>query len=381
MKRMPVISMGVGRGICLALWLVAVSATAALPDPVALGVAVELGDIATVRRWLDEGLDPNVEADRIGTGLMIGAWEGNLPMMELFLARGADVQKANRFGEQALQLAAWRGHIEAVRWLLGHGATVNRDGAQWTALHYAVFAGHQEVAQLLIARGANVDARTPNGSTPLMMAAHEGQEELAKALIAAGADPGPANERGETALTWAMRYGNLRIARLVTSAEAFARAAQAAPESFGVGKKSVPAPTEISDLLERLRQAEARGESTEEVRLALAKAIARFKQDSTPISLKTKSKTKTKQRPVLVITAQRKGGGERAEVLDAAGGQAASTVGTPAQRPADYDDRNLAEFTDLLDRLNRAQQEGRPTAELRRMVRAAYERLKQQPRQ
>lgn len=379
MERLPVNSMGVVRGICLALVLVPQFCLAALPDPVALGVAVEVGDIRSARRWLDEGLDPNTEADRIGSGLMIGAWEGNIPMMQLFLDRGADVQKTNRLGEQALQLAAWRGQLEAVRWLLDHGAKVNRDGAQWAALHYAVFAGQQEVARLLMARGADVDARTPNGSTVLMMAAHEGQEELAKALIAAGADPKPANEHGETALTWAMRYGNLRIARLVTSAEAFARAARAAPESFGAAKKSVPAPTEISELLARLRQAEARGENVDDLRAALAAAVTRFKEDSTAISLK--GKKKAKQQPVLVITAQRKGGGERAEVLDGDNGRPSNSAGTPAQRPSDYDERGLAEFTDLLDQLNRAQQDGRPTAELRKSVREAYDRMKQRSRQ
>lgn len=370
--------MGVGRGIFLALWLVAVSTWAAAPDPVTMGVAVEAGDIHAARRWLDEGMDPNMEADRIGSGLMIGAWEGNIAMMELFVARGADVHKINRFGEQALQLAAWRGQMEAVRWLLDHGAQVNRDGDQWAALHYAVFAGRQEVAQLLMARGADVNARSTNGSTVLMMAAREGQEELAKILIAAGADPRPANERGETALTWAMRYGNLRIARLVTSAEAFSRAVKAPPESFGAARKSVAAPTEISALLERLRQAEARGEKTEDLRAQLAEAVRRFKQDSTSIRLK--GRKKSRQRPELVITAQRKGGGERAEVVDAENNRAVASAATPAQGTTNYDERKLAEFTDLMEQLDRAQQAGRPTAELRRRVREAYGRLKQPAR-
>jgi len=122
----------------LIVWLAAVPVWAALPDPVALGVALEMGNVDAARRWLDEGLDPNKEADRIGTGLMIGAWEGNLAMMELFLSRGADIHKVNRHGEQALQLAAWRGRTEAVRWLLDRGATVNRGGKAWSALHYRV---------------------------------------------------------------------------------------------------------------------------------------------------------------------------------------------------------------------------------------------------
>ena len=344
---------------------------AALPDPIALGNTIELGDLGVARRWLDEGLDPNLEADRVGTGLMIGAWEGNIAMMELFLSRGADIHRTNRHGEQALQLAAWRGQIDAVRWLLEHGADVNRVGQQWSALHYAVFAGHKEIAELLMAHGADANGRTPNGSTVLMMAAREGQEELAQALLAAGADPRPANEMGETALTWAMRYGNLRVARLVTSAEAFARAAKAPPESFGTARKSVQAPSEISLLLEKIRQAEARGENTDDLRARLAEAIVRFKAQSTVVNLSGKKK-RAKQQPMLVITAQRRGGGERAEVLDTAKTGAA----TPAARPADYDDRRLDEFTTLLEQLNQARAAGKPTAELQRKVHDAYERLK-----
>lgn len=95
------------------------------------GVAVEAGNTFAVKKWLDQGLAPDYLADRIGSGLMIAAWTGNLELMRLFLERGASVHLANRFDEQALQLAAWRGHADAVRLLLEHGAAVNREGKQW----------------------------------------------------------------------------------------------------------------------------------------------------------------------------------------------------------------------------------------------------------
>ena len=40
----------------------------------------------------------------------------------------------------------------------------------------------------MIERGANVNARSPNGSTPLMMAAREGREEIARTLLESGTD-------------------------------------------------------------------------------------------------------------------------------------------------------------------------------------------------
>jgi len=134
------------------------------------GYAVERGDLRTVKRWLDEGLNPEYQAAHIGTGLMVAAWYGQIDMMALFVERGADLRQTNRHGEQALQLAAWGGHQAAVKWLLDRGAPLDRIGNQWGALHYAVFNGHEKVVNDLLARGANVNARAPNGATPLMMA-------------------------------------------------------------------------------------------------------------------------------------------------------------------------------------------------------------------
>jgi ankyrin repeat protein len=210
--------------LAAALLAAALAARATLPDPVRFGVVVENGDINTVRGWLDEGLSPEFVGDRIGTGLMIAAWEGNVPMMELFLSRGANVNRPNANGEQALMFAAWRGHLEATRWLLERGAQLNRSGLQWTALHYAVFAGHEKVAQLLIERGANVNARSTNGSTPLMMAAREGRQGLADMLLGLGANASLTNDHGDDAFVWAMRNGHPQIAKTLGSPERFAAA-------------------------------------------------------------------------------------------------------------------------------------------------------------
>ena len=138
----------ISRVVLMALCLFAGAASAALPDPVTFGWAVERNDFKQVTAWLDEGLDPEFQGNQFGSGLMIAAWKGNIPMMALFIERGANPRRANRNGEQALQLAAWNGHAEAVKWLLDHGAAINREGNYWGALHYAVFNGHAELARL-----------------------------------------------------------------------------------------------------------------------------------------------------------------------------------------------------------------------------------------
>lgn len=363
------------------LWLsVAMTAQAELPTPVAFGVAMEVGDLSRAQRWLDEGLPPDFRADRIGTGLMIAAWEGNVALMELFLQREADINASNAMGEQALQLAAWKGHKVAVEWLLSHGASINRRGAAWSALHYAVFAGQAEIARTLMARGADVNARAPNGSTVLMMAARQGHEDLAKVLLEAGADPKPVNEWGDSAVTWAMRYNNLRIARMIATPEEFALAVKAPPESFGVARRSVPPPGEIAEILRQIRLAQSQGKPVDDLRKALFDAVAAFKKDAVPLAAAKSKNRKSLPPKALVITADRReAGAERAEVISAAAPAAPAvprTSGTAAKPVnAEAPSDNPAE---LLRRLRLADAAGQPTAELRRQFLDAVAKFKKQ---
>jgi hypothetical protein len=356
----------------LALWTTIPGARAVLPDPVAFGVAMEVGDMDKARQWLDEGLPPNFLADRIGTGLMIAAWEGNIPLMELFVQRGANINFVNRNGEQALQLAAWKGQTEAVKWLLTRGAAINRKGKEWSALHYAVFAGHEDLAKMLLGQGANVNAQAPNGSTVLMMAAREGHEKLAQSLIEAGADTSIRNENGESALTWAMRHNNLKIAKMVASPEAFALAVKAPPQSFGVAIRSVPPPNRISEILRQISRAEATGQPTAELRQALYEAVAEFKREASPTARTTMPRPNVvyprmpKQPQALVITADRQGGGgERAEMVYA---------GTRAGQPSNSN--SSKDPAELLRQLKAAEAAGKPTTELRRAFFEAVQRYR-----
>lgn len=212
-----------------------------LPDAVEFGTRIEDGDLAQAKAWLDRGLAPDFTADRIGTGLMIAAWQGNLPMMALFVARGADVNKTNALGEDAIMHAAWRGRLEAVKWLLERGATLNRGGRQWTALHYAAFSGQEEVAGYLVEMGADLDAKSTNGSSPLMMAVYEGREAVVKQLIRLGADRSIRNDHGEGAMDWAFKHDRLAIARLVGSTEEFANAANRPKTQWAETVRSLPA--------------------------------------------------------------------------------------------------------------------------------------------
>ena len=285
------------------------SAHAQLPDAQRFSVVLEMGDLAQAKKWLDAGLDPNFEGQLIGNGLMIGAWEGNIPLMELFLGRGADIHRANRHGETALMLAAWRKQRAALRWLLERGARPNRPEREWTALHYATFSGHAELVEDLLKAGADVNARSTNGSTVIMMAAREGHAGLARRLLAAGANPAIQNDFNEDAVAWAMRQGNYEIAKSFTSAENFAALARAAAQ-LRAPQRSIPVPDVVEEHLRMARLAATQGRDKDAV-AAYRKAFAALKAQEAPKKVGAGGTAKTAQAQAakppsaLVISAKR----------------------------------------------------------------------------
>lgn len=229
------------------------AADVAPPDPVFFRNQMEVGNLAAAREWLDAGLDPDYQGDAIGSGLMIAAWTGNLPLLDLFLDRGADPARRNALGEDALMQAAWKGHAQAVRRLLARGARPDRPPLQWTALHYAAFSGHGDVVRILLESGADLNARSPNGSTPLMMAVYEGRDDVARWLVEKGADRGVRNDWGDRALEWAFKFNRLGIARAVAPPQEFAAAASRPKADWAEAKRSEPTSEALLEML-RIRE-------------------------------------------------------------------------------------------------------------------------------
>ena len=72
---------------------------------------------------------------------------------------------------------------DAGRWLEA------RDGAGYTALHYASSNGREEIARLLLSRGCNASPTTPSGRTPLHKAASNDHAPVISTLLQHGGDP------------------------------------------------------------------------------------------------------------------------------------------------------------------------------------------------
>ncbi|WP_202634695.1 ankyrin repeat domain-containing protein [Rugosibacter aromaticivorans] len=286
---------------CLLILATALASAAGLPDRVRFSVAIERGDVAQAREWLAAGLPPDFEGSLIGSGLMIGAWEGSIPMMALFLSYGANVNAVNTHGETALLHASWKGHLDAVRWLIAQGAQPNRQGKEWSALHYAAFAGHEAIVRYLLDLGANVNALSPNGSTPLMMAAREGKAGIVTSLLAAGAQGTIVNDNGENAVRWAMRNNNVYIAREIAGSKNFVAIAPAA--TWGQAMRSQPVPDRVDMLLAQARKMAAAGQNDAASKLYRAALVAIRKAEKVEKTIGKKAAPQVATG--LVISAQR----------------------------------------------------------------------------
>ena len=77
-------------------------------------------------------------------------------------------------GRIPLHFAALDGLNEIVELLIAKGADVNaKSDDGWTSLHDAASIGHNEIVELLIAKGADVNAKNNYGNTPLDLASGE----------------------------------------------------------------------------------------------------------------------------------------------------------------------------------------------------------------
>ncbi|HUG23332.1 MAG TPA: ankyrin repeat domain-containing protein [Albitalea sp.] len=157
--------------------------------------AVANDDASTIRALLQRGFDPNARDPQGQTGLYLALRSNASQAADTLLkAPSIDVDALNEAGETALMMASLKGHTEWVRRLLDRGAKVDKAG--WTALHYAATGPEPAVVKLLLERRAVIDARSPNRSTPLMMAAQYGSEASVELLLSQGADPRAKNDLG-----------------------------------------------------------------------------------------------------------------------------------------------------------------------------------------
>ena len=173
--------------------------------------AIELDDADRVATLIAQGFDPNAPNEAGEIGLFIALRGGAVKVARVLASHpSSNIDQANAADETPLMMAALKGNLAAAQQLLSRAATVNRPG--WSPLHYAATGPEPELVRLLLDRGAAVDARSPNGSTPLMMAARYGSETSVEALLLKGASAFARNDQGLSAADFAKLGGRTAMA-------------------------------------------------------------------------------------------------------------------------------------------------------------------------
>ncbi len=187
--------------------------------------AIQRDDADTLQGLAARGFDLNTVNPQ-GEHPLFLALKAEAWRVAAFLVSRPEVRVETRSatGETPLMIAALKGRIELARRLIERGAEVNKPG--WTPLHYAAtFPGPvaPDMTRLMLEHHAYIDAESPNGSTPLMMAAQYGNTTVVKLLLEEGADPLLRNQLGLTAIDFAQRANRAEAAEIIA---AFVRARQ-----------------------------------------------------------------------------------------------------------------------------------------------------------
>ena len=137
--------------------------------------AVEFDDVKAAQKMLARGVDPNLVDAKGNPMLVVALREKSLKVAEaLIRAKDIDFDKTNAAGETPLMMASLQNELD---------------------------------------HAAYIDAESPNGTTPLMMAARGGHIETVKLLLDEGADMRLKNQQGMTVIDFAERYHQKEIAQ------------------------------------------------------------------------------------------------------------------------------------------------------------------------
>jgi ankyrin repeat protein len=179
--------------------------------------AVKRDDPQEIAALLSRGFDPDTRDPQGNTGLFLALRDGSLKAAKALV----DWPKTNVETRTAQdESPLMMAALKGQTELVRKLIERNADVNKtgWTPLHYAATNGHLAIIELLLENHAYIDAESPNGTTPLMMAAHYGTPAAVKLLLDAGADPSLKNQLGLSAADFAMRANRQDAADLIAGA-------------------------------------------------------------------------------------------------------------------------------------------------------------------
>jgi hypothetical protein len=148
--------------------------------------AAKSGDVKTVHEALDGGVEVDALNSNKWTALHDACGSGQLEVVKVLLAAGADPNIAHpQTGFTPLVVASFvPGHAEVLRALVTAGAAPSLVGKYgMTAMHYVVDAGDLDALAVLLEAGGDPEVRV-EGRTPLDRFKDPEKKEQAQALVA-----------------------------------------------------------------------------------------------------------------------------------------------------------------------------------------------------
>lgn len=185
-----------------------------------LSWACRRGDEDAVAQLLSCGADPN-KADVTGrTPLHWSTASVDGKCMELLLAANADIDVKDVHGDTALSRSAYENYSDCLKILVAAGANIENENCQGLRpLHRAVQADNILIVSDLLRSAADINARTLDGNTAVLLAIQNNYNRSLRLLLARPEiDIQVVDNDGDNVLTTLASYGDEGTIQILRSA-------------------------------------------------------------------------------------------------------------------------------------------------------------------
>ena len=162
------------------------------------------GNVQAVELLIKRGADPSLKNNLGWNSLHFAALRGDTDIISLIHTRMLDIESLNGEGATPLLVAAYNGKLHAVKWFLERGANAAyEDNGGWNALHSAASSGDPETIDHILTHVPNIESKTADGETPLIIAVRCQMLQGVKCLLKRGANPLAKDNEGQDSLYYA----------------------------------------------------------------------------------------------------------------------------------------------------------------------------------